>query len=254
MGLKGTKMTVLMRVIQTTLTIVLASAALSLNNFAQAQTAVQNTNTAEVYDHTRIAKVAEDFILNQVEPPEGGEVKVEAGGIDARMVARHCEQPASVSLANNANLDRFSTVEISCATGAPWRTYVPVRIYLYAPVVAATRALSPGDMLTERDMAIRMLDTHMIRSGTYGDISQLVGARVKRRVAANDPIVERNTCLVCEGETVTIVASQQGMRVSARGVALNDGLLGESVAVRNQRSNREVRAIVAALNEVNVNL
>lgn len=240
--------------IHTVLTALFASVAVTLLAPAQAQTSSANTDSAEVYDHKRIAKVAEAFIMEQVTAPAGGEVKVEAGGIDARMVARHCAAPASVNLANNANLDRFSTVEISCATGAPWRTYVPVRIYMYEPVVAATRALSPGDMLTERDMKIRMVDTHMVRSGLYSDISKLVGARIKRRVAANDPIIERNTCLVCEGETVTIVASQQGMRVSARGVALNDGLLGESVAVRNQRSNREVRAIVAALNEVNVNL
>lgn len=212
------------------------------------------SSPAVSYDYHRLRKLAEDFVLERVTAPAGGKVTVEAGGLDARMAARQCAQPARIQLANNANMDRFSTVEISCEVGAPWRSYVPVRIYMMAPVVTAKRPLSPGTLLTEDDIEISLVDTQMIRSGLYNSVEQLLGSRVKRRINASDPIIERNTCLVCEGEKVTIVAALDGMRVSATGIALNDGLLGESVSVRNQASNREVNAVVAALNEVKVNL
>lgn len=232
-------------------------ASAAAENIATANTAAENAATnssAMSYDYHRLRKLAEDYVLERVTAPAGGKVTVEAGGLDARMAARHCAQPARIQLANNANMDRFSTVEISCEVGAPWRSYVPVRIYMMAPVVTAKRPLSPGTLLTEDDIEISLVDTQMIRSGLYNSVEKLLGSRVKRRINASDPIIERNTCLVCEGEKVTIVAALDGMRVSATGIALNDGLLGESVSVRNQASNREVSAVVAALNEVKVNL
>lgn len=205
-----------------------------------------------IYDHSRLRTLAEDFINQQVTPPENGEVRVEAGGLDPRMAARSCMEPAQATLANNASLDRYSTVEISCTAGQLWRTFVPVRIYTLAPVVTATRALASGTLLQADDLSVKLMDTQMIRGGLYSDPEQLIGARVKKRIQANDAIIDRNTCLVCEGERVTIIAEQSGMRVSAAGIALNDGLFGESVAVRNNRSNKEVQATVAALNEVKV--
>ncbi|SMQ62018.1 flagella basal body P-ring formation protein FlgA [Pseudidiomarina planktonica] len=228
-------------------------------NIATANTAAESSaaatkSTAMSYDYHRLRDLAESYVLERVTAPAGGKVTVEAGGLDARMAPRQCAEPARIQLANNANMDRFSTVEISCEAGAPWRSYVPVRIYMMAPVVTAKRPLSPGTLLTEDDLEISLVDTQMIRSGLYNSVDKLLGSRVKRRINASDPIIERNTCLVCEGEKVTIVAALDGMRVSATGVALNDGLLGESVSVRNQASNREVSAVVAALNEVKVNL
>ena len=219
-----------------------------------AESSAATKSTAMSYDYHRLRDLAESYVLERVTAPAGGKVTVEAGGLDARMAPRQCAEPARIQLANNANMDRFSTVEISCESGAPWRSYVPVRIYMMAPVVTAKRPLSPGTLLTEDDLEISLVDTQMIRSGLYNSVDKLIGSRVKRRINASDPIIERNTCLVCEGEKVTIVAALDGMRVSATGIALNDGLLGESVSVRNQASNREVSAIVAALNEVKVNL
>ncbi|WP_286963710.1 flagellar basal body P-ring formation chaperone FlgA, partial [Idiomarina sp. UBA3992] len=62
------------------------------------------------------------------------------------------------------------------------------------------------------------------------------------------------TCLVCEGQSVTIVAQDKTLRITAAGRALADGLKGESVVVENARSNKSIQAVVTGLNEVTVNL
>jgi len=235
-------------------------AMLSITSYGFTDAAVANTaeNTTTdayfSYDHKQLRELAEDHVLPQVSVPDGGEVRVDAGGLDPRMAVRRCADPARVQLASNASLDRYITVEISCETGtAPWRTYVPVRIYTMAPVITASRDLAPGTLIQGNDLVIRQMDTSMIRGGLYNSKESLVGARVKRRIRADEPIRERNTCLVCEGERVTIVAEQNGMRVSAAGIALNDGLFGEQVAVRNRSTSREIQGTVAALNQVSVN-
>ncbi|EKE82064.1 flagellar basal body P-ring formation chaperone FlgA [Idiomarina xiamenensis] len=232
---------------------------ISLNFLAPAQANAQadapsmkNADGNFRYDHKALQQIAEQFIRQQVSAPENGEVRIEASALDPRLVPKVCQQSADISLANNARLDRYTTVEIRCELPTQWRAYVPVRIFMMAPVVVAAQPLTPGTLLNASDLSIAMVDTQAIRAGLYHDIESLVGARVKRRISAQEPIKASSTCLVCEGERVTIVAGQKGMRITATGIALADGLQGESVVVRNQRSNREVHATVAGLNEVTV--
>ena len=106
----------------------------------------------------------------------------------------------------------------------------------------------------EHDLRIAEVDINQVRANIFTDKTLLVGARVKRRISAGDAIEARDTCLVCEGESVTIVAQDKSLRITASGKALGDGLQGESVAVRNVRSNKSLEAVVTGLNEVTVNL
>lgn len=210
-------------------------------------------NDGQSYTPQAVAKQAEEFVAEQVVVPPDGQIKVTAGGIDNRVPPRYCAAPLSAKLTPNANLSRFATVEISCDVGQTWRTYVPTQIEILVPVVVSKRHLGPGDMLTERDLSIELRDISSLRGGSYRSMERIVGARVKGRISANQIVLDRDTCLVCEGEAVTIIAEQAGLRITAQGVALNDGLFGESVAVKNTRSNKSLRATVAALNEVKVN-
>jgi flagella basal body P-ring formation protein FlgA len=67
-------------------------------------------------------------------------------------------------------------------------------------------------------------------------------------------ISPRNICLVCKGESVTIIAKSNDFMIKTIGKALSDGSKGEEVKVRNSKSGRIINARVESVNKVIINL
>ncbi|RUO67147.1 flagellar basal body P-ring formation chaperone FlgA [Idiomarina ramblicola] len=206
------------------------------------------------FNYKALQEMAHNYVEQRVSAPDNGRVEVVANNLDPRMAPKMCSQRPKVELATNATLDSYTTIEIECSAASGWRTYVPVRIYRYKNVVAAAGPMSPGQMIGESDLVFSEVDLNRVRSNVFTDMSVLVGARIKKRIAAGQAISASDTCLVCEGQSVTIVAQDKTLRITAAGRALADGLKGESVVVENERSNKSLQAVVTGLNEVTVNL
>ncbi|HAS15799.1 MAG TPA: flagella basal body P-ring formation protein FlgA [Idiomarina abyssalis] len=233
----------------------------SLFIFAAVFTGIDSANADETskkqslrFDYKALQELAHNYVEQRVSAPDNGRVEVVANNLDPRMTPKVCPQQPKVDLANNATLDSYTTIEIECTAAAHWRTYVPVRIYHYKNVVTAASPMSPGQMISESDLVYSEIDLNRVRSNVFTDMTALVGARIKKRISAGQAISASDTCLVCEGQSVTIVAQDKTLRITAAGRALADGLKGESVVVENARSNKSVQAVVTGLNEVTVNL
>lgn len=214
----------------------------------------ENPATVASLDHKALQKLAHRFVKEKVVAPDNGRVEVVANNLDPRMVAKKCSSEPQVSFASNSGIDSYTTVEIQCAAPTAWRTYVPVRIYRYKPVITAAVPMAPGHLVSESDLTTQEVDINRIRSNVFTTSETLIGARIKKRVRSGQPIEASDTCLVCSGEKVTIVAKSKTLQITASGKALADGLKGESVAVQNSRSNKSLEAIVTGLNEVTVQL
>lgn len=205
------------------------------------------------YTNAELAEQAERYVRDSLVVDEDGEIRVQATQLDPRMPARHCGQPLLISIAGNQIPERQATVQIECAdTHEPWRLFLPVRIQQVRPVVVARRNLNPGQVISMADLMVSQVDTHQIRDSVFTDPELLVGARVKRRVAANQPVQSRQTCFVCRGEDVTILTVYGNLEIRATGVARADGLLGERIVVRNSRSNKDIQAVVTSTGEVTI--
>lgn len=206
------------------------------------------------YDHQALQNMAHQFVEKQIEKTDDIRTKIEANNLDPRMVAKRCNNPPTVSFASNSSVSSYTTVEIQCHAPTFWRTYVPVRIYRYKAIVTAAVPMSPGHLISSSDLTEEEVDINRIRSNVFTQPESLIGARIKKRVRTGQPIEASDTCLVCSGETVTIVAKSKALRITASGKALADGLEGESVTVENLRSKQALEAVVTGLNEVTVNL
>jgi flagella basal body P-ring formation protein FlgA len=86
------------------------------------------------------------------------------------------------------------------------------------------------------------------------DPEVVVGARTKRNLSQGSAITNQNTCFVCKGEPVNIIAKSEKFEIKSFGIALNDGSLGEIISVRNRKSGRVVQGQVNAINQVIINL
>ena len=59
--------------------------------------------------------------------------------------------------------------------------------------------------------------------------------------------------MVSRGELVTMVFDQNGMRLTAKGRALEDGTMGQSIKVSNTGSNRTIEGRVTGSKQITVN-
>ena len=142
---------------------------------------------------------------------------------------------------------------VSCqSTTSDWRINVTIKSKLGLNVVVTNtgigrqqtiaannvklewRTLSKEqDFLTHTGQAVGKMTLRRIRSGQVLDARQL----------KSPPLVEK-------GNQVIIKASKDGFMATTKGVAQEEGTLGQQIDVKNLSSGKEIKAVVVGLNQV----
>ena len=207
---------------------------------------------ANEISHTTITAGVSDYVHSILAETDGS-TRVQVTSLDERMPTRFCTQALNFSLAGNQVPDRHATVQVECADPQdPWRLYVSVRIQQMQEIVVTQRNLAVGQVIGANDIMLSEVDIHQVRDSVFSDPEALIGARVKRRIGANQAIQARHTCFVCRGEDVTIISQAGNLQITATGVARSDGLLGERITIRNPSSNKDIQGVVTATGQVTV--
>lgn len=199
-----------------------------------------------VQDHAAIQRTAVAFVTTRAGgfavPPE-----VAAGRLDPRLRLPRCEVPLQGFESPGGLKPGRSVVGVRCTGKRAWKLYVPVQIKLPAEVVILKKPLRRGDMITAEDLGMRREDLSELRGQYYRDLSDLVGQRVKRHLAANvviTPAMVDAGRLVQRGSRVTIVSDNGPVEVRMAGKALAHGGRGDQIRVKNQASGRTITATV----------
>lgn len=196
---------------------------------------------------------AEDYVASLIEVSAHSSLSISAVEIDERVTIPNCpteiEYNASAESLKQSNI----AVKATC-NNSNWYMYLMVNAVHMQSVVVISSAVSPGTILTERNLKIAQMNKNLIRRTTYADIQQVIGARIKRRVRPGQPVSPDNLCFVCKGDRIVINASSEFMQVKATGVALEDGNIGDTISVRNSRSKKQINARIVSTNEVRVNI
>ncbi|ENO1896605.1 flagellar basal body P-ring formation chaperone FlgA [Vibrio vulnificus] len=199
----------------------------------------------------QIQLAAEEHILVNVEAPLGGQLTVSAANIDSRIKATDCPI-ALVTSSNSTNSTRSNiNVLVECPPDE-WQIYVPVRLSIAVSLVTANRSLSRGEIISFSDVSTNLIELQRFRKEGYSDITQVVGAKVKRVLRPGDVVERGDICVVCRNEKVVIKATKDGMTITTQGTSLQDGATGEQVRVKNDKSQRIIEGIVTGIAEVTV--
>lgn len=201
-----------------------------------------------------ITKTATDYLQSQLPDDSNERQVVKAGTLDSRLRLPNCASPMNAQLAPGSSLAGTTTVAVSCDSPKTWTVYVPVRIARYTAVVVSRQMLARGARLGPTDLEVREADVNNVRGQGFSSTDIVVGSMLKRAVASQQVITANDICLICKGESVTIVARSENLMVKMPGQALSDGTLGEVVNVRNRDSKRLVQGRVAAAGVVEITL
>lgn len=126
------------------------------------------------------------------------------------------------------------------------------RLDVLRQVPVANRAIYFGERVTEADFRFEYRDVTFAHDSAPG-AHELVGQRIRSPLRVNDVIwrssVEREKALV-RGAPVRVRLSDDAFNVSLDGKAEQDGYMGDTVSVRNLKSQKVISATVTGKGEV----
>ena len=179
--------------------------------------------------------------------------------LDTRLRLPSCPNTQLIaSTSHHGSIERASTVAIKCSnTQNDWKVYVPFKVKILTDVLIAARTLPKGTLLTESDFKIASVDSKKLRSAYFTNPSQVKGLITKSTIYSGRVISAKKLRLpqlIHRGDPVTITAINSAIRVSMKGIAIENGKLGDRIRVKNLSSSQIIDAKIVAKQQVEIKI
>ena len=232
---------------------------------AQAQAAVESIDTALVDQVRELALLAtqqtaglQSAGATNVDAGIGNPTRfdVVVGALDPRLKLAPCQRiepylPTGVRLWGKARIG------LRCAQGArPWNVYLPITVRVYGNALVAALPLQAGATVRETDLRLAEIDLAEQNAAVVASPALAVGRTLTRPLAAGQGL--RQTDLkprqwFAAGDTVRVLATGPGFRVSGSGQALTPGLEGQTARVRTD-GGQVITGMPVATRELEISL
>jgi flagella basal body P-ring formation protein FlgA len=180
-----------------------------------------------------LQSVAQQF-LQQEGAGLPGEVKVEVRPLDARMQLASCPAPEAF-LQAGARAWGNTTVGMRCTAPTAWKVYLQAKVTVQGDYVAAGVPLAQGQNIDASQLVVLKGDLTALPAGVVTDMAQAVGRSSKVSLPAGAPLrldSLKTPPVVQQGQSVRVVSSGPGFKVSAEGRAIGTAGEGQVVQVR----------------------
>lgn len=117
-----------------------------------------------------------------------------------------------------------------------------------APIAVLSRDVARNELITAQ-MISWIEPSGPLGNDVIIDAEELVGNIAKRQISAQTPVRKTDVAAafaVRRGQPVTLIHEAGGLRISLRGRALTDGIIGGSIRAVNIATNKPLEAIVEA--------
>lgn len=165
-----------------------------------------------------------------------------------------CQQPISIENQRPEATSRTS-YGISCSSPT-WKSYVPVTQEIFVKGIKAIAPIPRGSTINQKNTVIGETNLNNIRGHLYTIANPPYGLIAARNIRINTFLTDQLTelpNLVKKGSRVLIVAQSDNISVRMNGTALEDGVEGQQIRVKNTSSGRIVYGKVVSDSEVLVN-
>jgi len=121
--------------------------------------------------------------------------------------------------------------------------WIGADIEVWVDVVLTSRSLKDNHLIGEEDIYMGKKDLAELPPGYIRDVKDAIGKRLKRFTMANRPLTAdmiEDPPLFKRGDRVFILAESDALKITALGIAAEDGFKGRIAKVINIQSRKEV--------------
>ena len=205
-----------------------------------------------------LKQLVSEYVLSQLDSSNNEKWEVTIRGLDPRIKLTECASGIKFKLSGKQKtIERLNTIQASCTNedgSVLWSIHVPVQTKKLTPAIIANNNLAIDHVISATDLKVELVDSYSLRGQFYTKFSQIINAKIKRPLRAGQIIQGQNICLVCKGEPVIIEAVGSGLSIKTDGIALADGIEGQSIKIKNTRSNRIITAIIIAAGKAQIKI
>src|SRR5271165_4414786 len=140
------------------------------------------------------------------------------------------------------------TAKVECHAPS-WTVYVPVRLHAWVDAVVASANLTPNTKLSADHLSRGRVDMFANNGGLLTEATQAEGKILRVGLLAGAPILSpflELPIVVHRGQKVLLTLTASTMIIKAPALALEDGRVGESIAVENPDTKKTMQATVAS--------
>ncbi|WP_100637055.1 flagellar basal body P-ring formation chaperone FlgA [Marinomonas sp. ef1] len=199
--------------------------------------------------------------INQVEIPRLSEIYPDAAisitlnNLAALNYLPDCENESIQINNQRPDATKRTNYEVSCDSPT-WKSYVPVTQSIMIPAIKTITPINRGQAISKSNTDVGEVDISSLRGHVYTKKKPPYGLIASRNLRINTVITDDLTnqpTLVKKGDSVLITASSGTIIVRMNGVALENGVKGQQIRVKNTSSERIIYAKVVTDSEVLVN-
>jgi len=198
---------------------------------------------AEIETPATLRAAVQSAITPRLANVKDAAIEVEVGAIDSRLRLPTC--PA-LNVALPPTNAAMMTAKVECDTPS-WTIYVPIRLHAWVEAVVASTNLPPNTRLAADQLARARVDMFSSTGGLLTEPSQAEGKMLRAGLLAGAPITSpllELPIVVHRGQKVLLTLTDSTMIIDSTAVALEDGRVGESIAVENPDSKKAMHVTV----------
>lgn len=182
-------------------------------------------------------------------------IEVTVQPLDRRLQLPACGEPLQTRPPGSAAGIGPMSIRVRCPSPSPWSIYVraTVRAMLELPVL--TRTVPRGERIGASDLTLERRRIDRDPAALIRDRSRIIGLEARRDLPAGSALRHAFLAapiIVERGQTVTLIAGNDGVEVRMQGKALGRAAAGDRLLVSNMRSGRSVEGVVEADGSVRI--
>lgn len=220
---------------------------------SDAQIGTAQAGAAGIESIEQLRQETARFVTEEYRNSNASKVDVKVGGLDPRMHLAKCEQPIAFKLQDALGNGGNISVQLTCSGLSRWTILVPAQAIVYRPMAVASRNLQRGQLVSDGDIEVSVLDASQYRQGYTSNPEDIIGKEIKYPVSKGDAFRESMLdapLAIRRGDEVSVEALAGSIRVVTTGTAVSDGRIGQKIRIKNNQSARILSATVIGAGKV----
>ena len=203
--------------------------------------------------HEAIYKAVKDYVDQHI---DFSDYETSISLLDNQLKLPNCAEPLELFTPSDTLKPGRNSIGVRCNAADKWSIFTSVVIKTYQSVLVLLQPLQRGETITPKHVSQERRDVSSLRGDFITDIEQIENKQAIRSLQSGAVLSVRNITepkLVKRGDKITISTVLPDFAIRMNGLAMMDGVKGQSIKIKNQSSGRIISATVIEAGLVSVN-
>jgi flagella basal body P-ring formation protein FlgA len=175
------------------------------------------------------------------------EYEISVFPLDSQLKLPECTEPLETFNTNDSINAGRTSIGVRCNAEKKWSIFVSAVIKAYETVIVLSRPVRRGETITRQHLAVEKRDVSKLRGDFIAQVEQIENKQAAHDTPTGAILGSRSFVeprLIKRGDKIIITSMQPAFAIRMNGVAMMDGIKGQSIRIKNENSGRIINATV----------